>query len=99
MSDRTCCGYTNWDTFIVVMYSDNYSVINSQKLSFFDNLIDTGVLVVPTNAAQEFAERSGLIALCQKVDGDNFEIGEVDWIDIAETWTTEMNERDECYTG
>jgi len=40
MSDQTCNGYTNWDTWILVLYSDNTEWIYDQKIAQFDSMIE-----------------------------------------------------------
>ena len=87
--NTTCNGYTNWDTFIVCLYSDNEERLYNLKLDMLHRLRHADRLT--RNRARCFATDSGLIQFCLRSE-DEFDPGAVDWEDVANSWTSELEE-------
>jgi len=91
MTDNTCNGYTNWDTFIVCLYSDNEERLYNTKIVEIDKLIAAGVDVVTKAGAYNVARKSGLTSFCRHAEPD-FRSSRVDWSDVADSWTDDLKE-------
>ena len=97
MADQTCNGYTNWDTWILALYSDNTEWIYDQKIAQFDSMIEDEEDTFSSEEAKVFCENNGVLMAC--ANEPEFDYSEVDWSDIAETWTVELKEHNDYYNG
>jgi len=89
MPDNTCNGYTNWDTFIVCLYSDNEQHLYDLKQDMFKRSSNHDEITAAR--ARHFADRNGLTGFCQDAE-EKFSPSNVDWTDVADTWSTEFEE-------
>ncbi len=90
MSGNMCNGYTNWDTWIVALYSDNERLFNNMKQNMYLNMYRR-VTSISKIKAFMFATNYGLVSYCARKEPE-FDPTLVDWTDIADTWTTELEE-------
>jgi len=87
--NTTCNGYTNWDTFIVCLYSDNEECFYDLKNNMLRRFQHIDKLT-PANA-RYFSNDSGLSRFCRDNE-DAFTLSNVDWHDVADSWTSELVE-------
>ena len=92
MSDQTCNNYTNYSTFLLALYSDQERDIAAAKQRMFARYRYMGSTKPLTDEeAENFAAVHRLTNRCQHNES-GFNLSKVDWQDIANCWTTELEE-------